>query len=228
MDNPGLSPQLLPRIFRIVGAILAAVDAYHRFLRPLHLQWGASKEEAERSMPGDELVDAAYITTTRAVSIKAGPGDIWPWLVQMGDRRGGLYSYDFLDRAFGILSGPSADRILPEFQRLAAGDVIPLGKGPDWPVAVLDPERAMVLEPVSGRVSWCFALYPNGDLTRLVSRVRIRIYTRPVLWILAPLVDACWFIMERKMLKGIRQRAEKLDSVASPWEPGMQKEDQSL
>ncbi|WP_160141901.1 hypothetical protein [Arthrobacter sp. SLBN-122] len=149
------------------------------------------------------------MTTTRAVSIKTLPGSIWPWLVQMGDRRGGLYSYDILDRAFGILSGPSAGRILPEFQGLAAGDVIPLGKGPDWPVRILDAERAMVLEPVSGRVSWCFALYPEGDHTRLVSRVRIRIYTKVVLWILAPLVDACWFVMERRMLKGIRQRAEK-------------------
>jgi hypothetical protein len=202
--------QLPRKILRLVGAIVATMAVYHRFLRPLHLQWGASKEEEERSMPGDEVVHAPYMTTTRAVSIKAGPDTIWPWLVQMGDRRGGLYSYDFLDRAFGILSGPSADKILPEFQGLAAGDVIPLGKGPDWPVVVLDFERAMVLEPVSGRVSWCFALYPNGDLTRLVSRVRIRIYTRTVLWILAPLVDACWFTMERRMLEGIRQRAENV------------------
>ena len=216
MEDPGHLAQLPPRILRTVGAILAAVAAYHRFLRPLHLHWGTSREEGERSMPGDELVNGPYITTTRAVSIKAGPGSIWPWLVQMGDRRGGLYSYDFLDRAFGILSGPSADRILPEFQRLAAGDVIPLGKGPDWPVVVLDSERAMVLEPLSGRVSWCFALYPNGDSTRLVSRVRIRIYTRTVLWFLAPLIDTCWFIMERRMLKGIRQRAEKLPPVAVP------------
>ena len=209
MDNPGPSALLLQKVLRVVGAIFAVVAAYHRFLRQLHLHWGATEEEGERPMPGDELVNAPYVTTTRAVSIKAGPGRIWPWLVQMGDRRGGLYSYDFLDRAFGILSGPSADRILPEFQGLAAGDVIPLGKGPDWPVRVLNPERAMVLEPVSGRVSWCFALYPDGDVTRLVSRVRVRIYTRAVLWILAPLVDASWFIMERRMLKGIRQRAEK-------------------
>ncbi|CAH0129857.1 hypothetical protein SRABI83_00212 [Arthrobacter sp. Bi83] len=167
-------------------------------------------------MPGDGIVDAPYLTTTRAVSIKAAPDSIWPWLVQMGNGRGGLYSYDFLDQAFGILSGPSSERVLPEFQALAAGDVIPLGKGPDWPVAVLRPEQAMVLEPVPGRVSWCFALYANGDTTRLVSRVRIRIYTRAALWILAPLIDVCWFMMERKMLQGIRQRAESLVSVTPP------------
>ena len=209
MDSPRRTAQLPPKILRILGAILATVAAYHQFLRPLHLHWGANKDEEERPMPGDDFVNDPYVTTTRAVSIKARPGSIWPWLVQMGDRRGGLYSYDVLDRAFGILSGPSAGRILPEFQGLAAGDVIPLGKGPDWPVRILDAERAMVLEPVSGRVSWCFALYPEGDNTRLVSRVRIRIYTKVVLWILAPLVDACWFVMERRMLKGIRQRAEK-------------------
>ncbi|WP_200831387.1 SRPBCC family protein [Arthrobacter sp. SLBN-112] len=167
-------------------------------------------------MPGDGIVDAPYLTTTRAVSITAGPGSIWPWLVQMGDGRGGLYSYDFLDQAFGILSGPSSDMVLPEFQGLALGDVIPLGKGPDWPVAVLQPEQAMVLEPVSGRVSWCFGLYPDGNTTRLVSRVRIRNYSRAALWILAPLIDVCWFMMERKMLQGIRQRAENLTSVTPP------------
>ncbi|WP_354170991.1 SRPBCC family protein [Arthrobacter sp. UYEF36] len=170
-------------------------------------------------MPGDELVKDPYLTTTRAVATKAGPGSIWPWLVQLGDGRGGLYSYDVLDRAFGVLSGPSADRILPEFQRLAAGDVIPLGKGPDWPVALLQPERDLVLEPVPGRVSWCFALHPERDVTRLVSRVRIRIYTRGILWMLAPLIDACWFIMERKKLLGIRQRAEALDRSAVPPAP---------
>lgn len=203
-------------ILRVAAGILAAVAAYHRFLRPLHLHWGTSREEPDRAMPGDDIVDAPYLTTTRAVSIKAAPDSIWPWLVQMGNGRGGLYSYDFLDQAFGILSAPSSDKVLPEFQSLAAGDVIPLGRGPDWPVAVLHPQQAMVLEPVPGRVSWSFALYPNGSTTRLVSRVRIRIYTRAVLWILAPLIDMCWFIMERKMLQGIQQRAENLASLNPP------------
>ena len=212
----GHGARRLRGFLRVAAGTLSGVAAYHRFLRPLHLHWGASRAEAELVMPGDGIVDAPYLTTNRAVSIKAAPESIWPWLVQMGDGRGGLYSYDFLDQAFGILSGPSSDRVLPEFQALAAGDVIPLGKGPDWPVAVLRPEQAMVLEPVPGRVSWCFALYPNGDTTRLVSRVRIRIYTRAALWILAPLIDLCWFIMERKMLQGIRQRAENLASVTPP------------
>jgi hypothetical protein len=212
----GKGKRRLPVMLTTAGAYLAIVAAYHRLLRPLHLHWGASTEETKRSMPGDGLVDDPYMTTTRAVPIKAGTASIWPWLVQMGDGRGGLYSYDFLDRAFGMLSGPSADRILPEFQGLAAGDVIPLGKGPDWPVAALQPERALVLEPVPGRVSWSFTLYPDGAVTRLVSRVRIRIYTRAILWVLAPLIDACWFTMERQMLLGIRQRAEKLQAGTVP------------
>ncbi|MDQ0756221.1 hypothetical protein [Arthrobacter sp. B3I4] len=212
-DGRGLQLSVL----RAVAALLAGLAAYHRFLRPLHLHWGASLEEAGRSMPGDQLVQCPFVTTTRAVSVQAAPGNVWPWLVQMGNGRGGLYSYDFLDRAFGILSGPSAETVLPEFQQLRAGDVIPLGKGPDWPVALVDPRRDLVLEPVHGRVSWCFALYPAGNATRLVSRVRIRIYTRAVLWLLGPLIDASWFIMERKMLLGIRQRAERLDRLtASP------------
>ncbi|CAN7386382.1 hypothetical protein LJR078_002395 [Arthrobacter sp. LjRoot78] len=197
---------------------MASTALYHAALRPHLLRWGATRAERAASMPGDSLVADPFVVSTRAVSIRAAPGSIWPWLAQMGDGRGGLYSHDFLDRAFGILSGPSVNRILPEFQQLGAGDVIPLGRGPDWPVAALDRERHLVLEPVPARVSWCFALNRDTNATRLVSRVRIRIYTRPVLWVLAPLIDLVWFIMERRMLLGIRARAERLENSQAPEE----------
>jgi hypothetical protein len=71
----------------------------------------------------------------------------------MGYRRGRLYSYDWLDRLFGYLDAPSAERVLPEFQDLKAGDTIPLGRGPHWPVRVAAPGRALVLEPVAGRIT---------------------------------------------------------------------------
>jgi hypothetical protein len=66
--------------------------------------------------------------------------------VQIGYQRGGLYSYDWLDRLFGYLDRPSATRILPEFQNLAVGDRIPLGRGPSWPVAAIEPNHALVLD----------------------------------------------------------------------------------
>jgi hypothetical protein len=76
------------------------------------------------------------------VTIRARADDIWPWLAQMGYRRGGLYSYDWLDRLFGYLDRPSAEEILPEYQSIRVGDTIPLGRGPDWPVVEVVPERA--------------------------------------------------------------------------------------
>ena len=116
-----------------------------------------------------------------AVSVDAPPEDIWPWLVQIGYQRGGLYSYDWLDRLFGFLDRPSATRILPEFQHLAVGDAIPLGRGPSWPVAVVEPRRALVLDMRNmGGFDWVwqFGLYPvDGKRTRLVSRSRVRTQT---------------------------------------------------
>ena len=82
------------------------------------------------------------MASTRAVSVSAEPSDVWPWLVQMGDGRGGLYSCDRLDMLFGYLHAPSTGVVLPEYQDLAVGDVIPLGRGPDWLVTVVDTERA--------------------------------------------------------------------------------------
>lgn len=198
------------RLAKPVAAGATALAAYHAAVRPRALRWGATRHEARRPMPGDSAVPAPQTVTTRGVTIRALPEQIWPWLVQMGDRRGGLYSYDVLDRLFGYISGPSADTILPELQNLSVGDVIPIGRGPSWPVIAVDRNRALVIEPVPGAVSWCFALYPEADATRLVSRVRVAIGGRPLMWLLAPVLDAPWLLMERKMLLGIKRRAESL------------------
>ena len=93
-------------------------------------KWGATEAEATRPMPGDDEVKQPMQVTTRAVTVKARAADIWPWLVQMGYRRGGMYSYDWIDRRLGILDQPSANRIISEFQDLKVGDVIPMGKPP--------------------------------------------------------------------------------------------------
>ena len=128
----------------------------------------------------------------------------------MGDGRGGLYSYDLLDMLFGYQRARSADVVLPEYQDLAVGDVIPLGRGPDWPVVVVDHRRALVVEPAGAEVTWCWAIIPTDSRTRLVSRVRVRVGTRLLLWMLAPAIDLPWFMMERQMLRGIARRAEAL------------------
>lgn len=190
------------------AALLAGHLIYYRLVRPRLLTWGATPDEAARPLPGDEQVHDPLFATTRAVSIDASPQLVWGFLAQMGYQRGGLYSYDGLDRLFGILDRPSAGTILPEFQHVAAGDVIPLGSGPDWPVTVAEPGRSLVLAPVESQVSWSFWLTPVAEGTRLVSRVRVRLGWPPLMHLLASAVDLPWFLMERKMLLGIKQRAE--------------------
>jgi hypothetical protein len=79
-------------------------------------------------MSGDSEIPMPDYTATLAITIDARPEEIWPWLAQMGYQRGGLYSYDWLDRLFGYLDAPSLARVLPQFQRLAPGDLIPIGR----------------------------------------------------------------------------------------------------
>ena len=88
-------------------------------------QWGATSSDVTRVMAGDSLLADQTYSGTMAVTVNARPEHIWPWLVQIGYQRGGLYSYDWLDRLFGYLDRPSATCILPEFQHLAVGDTIP-------------------------------------------------------------------------------------------------------
>ena len=120
--------------------LLGAVAAWSgvRRLRAWQLRWGASDEELARTIPGDGWVVHPLYQTTKAITVRAAPDDIWPWLEQMGNGRGGLYSFDWLDRLFGILDAPSVTRILPEYQHLQAGDLIPIGKGGNFPVLSVD------------------------------------------------------------------------------------------
>jgi hypothetical protein len=163
----------------------------------------------------EQFVTSPNYRQTLTIDIDAAPKDVSPWLLQMGYRRGGLYSYDWLDRLFGFLDRPSANVILPEYQNLRPGDVIPIGRGGGFPVAAVDPNRSLVLagSQDQGDVAWGWelTLEPIGDRrTRLVSRNLGRL---PATWksraLLAILRPAA-FIMTRRMLKGIKQRAEAL------------------
>jgi hypothetical protein len=164
-------------------------------------------------MTGDSLLPDWTYSGTTAVTVNAAPEHIWPWLAQLGYQRGGLYSYDWLDRLFGYLDRPSATRILPEFQHLAVGDKIPLGRGPSWPVAALEPNRALVLDMRNMRGLdwvWQFGLYPVDETrTQLVSRSRVR---AQAMWsrLLTHVIEPAGFLMTRRMLIGLKERAEAL------------------
>ncbi len=204
-------------MFLTLVAIVALAALYWFPTRRWMNHWGATRSDLARVMAGDSLLPDADYSGTTAITVDAAPEHIWPWLVQIGYRRGGLYSYDWLDRLFGYLDAPSATRILPEFQHLAVGDVIPLGKGPGWPVAVLDPDRALVLDMRNmGGLDWVwqFGLYPLGAThTRLISRSRVRTHA---LWarVLTHAIEPPGFIMTRRMLLGLKERGEALRAVA--------------
>lgn len=199
------------------GIALTGVSAVGTYLalRPRLLNWGATVSEITDPLPGDDRVKDATYVSTRAVTVHACPEHIWPWLAQMGYRRGGLYSYDWLDRAFGYLDGPSAETVLAEFQNLEAGDTIPLGRGPSWPVAEVVPGRVLVLEPLAGIVTWAFALLPvDRRITRLVTRVRFHAEDTAKDRLLKAAMDPAAFLMTRRMLLGIKRRAETLATVS--------------
>jgi hypothetical protein len=109
-------------------------------LRPMRRTWGMDPDEATRALPGDDLVPDAPIVETRGITIDAAPSAVWPWLVQMGYGRGGWYSYDRMDN-----HAASAERILPEFQSLTVGDVVPTWPGGGFQVAAMDPGRSLTL-----------------------------------------------------------------------------------
>ena len=181
-------------------------------------QWGATPSDLARVMAGDSLLAEPTYSGTTAITVDARPEHIWPWLVQIGYQRGGLYSYDWLDRLFGYLDRPSATSILPDFQHLAVGDTIPLGRGPSWPVAVVDPNRALVLDMRNmGGLDWVwqFGLYTvDENRTQLVSRSCVR--TRSAWARLATYaIEPAGFLMTRRMLLGLKQRAEALRAAGT-------------
>jgi hypothetical protein len=194
-----------------VGGFVAGgvvVSAYRYALRHSWLTWGATREETTMALPGDELLEAADVVTTRAVTITTPPAAVWPWLVQMGPGRGGAYTYDWIENLFG-LGMHSANEILPQFQDLAVGDTIRLGaNGPTMRIEILTADRVMTSRSDDGSWAWILALLPTPGGTRLVSRNRIRtpsVTSRLAMILMVP----ASLIMERKMLVGIKRRAER-------------------
>ena len=196
------------------GLLLAAgleMVTYPRW-RTWCLTWGATPGEAAGALPGDELLPEPGIVSTRAIRVDAPPSAIWPWLVQMGPGRGGAYTYDWIENLFG-LGMHSADEVLPQFQDLKVGDAQQLGRrGPTLRMALLEPREFLVLRSDDGNWVWAFTLAADGTGTRLISRNRIATpgASRLARALTRYLMEPGSLIMERKMLLGIKQRAEGL------------------
>jgi len=194
-----------PPVAMLLGALAAAL--YAVVVRPWHMRWGATDEEVDRVMPGDDLISDAQ-SVTRAITVRGDPTDVWPWLVQIGFGKAGWYSYDWIDNDFQ----PSADRIIPEYQDLSAGDRILMMPTMGFVVDSLDEPASIVSVLDDGSTSWCLGLYHNGDgATRLVSRWRPKLERNAATLFMTVLTEPGTFIMEQKMLRTIRDRVEHRD-----------------
>ncbi len=191
------------------GATILALAAFLGLYRPWQMNWGAAPAEIERTMAGDDIVRRPVFNATRGVTVEARPGDIWPWIVQIGFRRAGWYSYDLLDNA----GRRSAERILPELQHLEVGDRVPMGPGEKSGILVkeLVPGRSMLWwSGKDSQTTWAWGLYPTPEGgTRLLTRVRAPIsLSNPVSAVWLAMVELADFPMMRKCLLGIKRRAE--------------------
>jgi hypothetical protein len=204
----------------VLGAV--AFGVYLRFIRPWQLRWGATDEEVGRAMPGDDVVKSPTFNATRGVTIQAQPEEIWPWLVQIGCKRAGWYSYDWIDN-LGI---PSANRIVPELQHMEVGDLIPMspnGKQGFW-VKDFESNRWMLWWDNKGDVTWYWGLYPQDDShTRLITRLRIHYHWTSLTILFSLPMDGGDIVMMRKCMLGIKRRAEMLaaerQSLTAPGQP---------
>ncbi|GAC55504.1 SRPBCC family protein [Gordonia amicalis] len=192
----------------LVAAMGATTITYCTWIRPWVMTWGATDDEVAAELPGDELLPAADGVATRAITIDAPPEAIYPWLAQMGPSpRGGAYTYDWIENLLG-LDMHSTDQVLEEFQHPAVGDTI--GVGPEASrVEIADPGRAFVTRTTDGDWVWSFTLVPVGHSTRLISRNRFRLPGLAKKLAMIPMEPGS-LIMERKMLMGIKERAEAL------------------
>jgi hypothetical protein len=195
------------RLLRSFVGIAALGALYIRFLRTPILTWGATTAEAAGRLPGDELLEDADGVATRAISVEAPPSAVWPWIAQMGPSpRGGAYTYDWIENLLG-LDMHSADRILPEFQHPEVGDTI--GYGPNrMRLELVEPERVLSWRSEDGNWVWTFVLHASDGSTRLISRNRFRLPSLAARLGMIPMEPAS-LVMERKMLQGIKQRAER-------------------
>jgi hypothetical protein len=183
--------------------------------RRWQLRWGATGRELDGPLPGDDLIADADLSATRAIGIGVPAGQIWPWIAQLGQGRGGFYSYDFLENLAGCHIR-SAERIVPGWQHVAVGDEVRLAPQVSLAVARLERGRSLVLRspaPTQNTAppydfTWAFVLRDEPDgTTRLIVRERYRC-TRPWTRFLVEPVEAVSFVMSQKMLRGIRDRAE--------------------
>ena len=180
---------------------------YILIIRPKHLRWGASTDEVNLNLPGDEMVNKPDFNATRGITIESSPEEIWKWIIQIGSKRAGWYSIDWIDNG----GTPSSTKIVPEFQVIHKGQFIPFTpdqKNGMW-VNDYSSFKYILWTDKAGKASWLWYLIPVGNnVTRLITRLRTK-YVWSNLWIIYYLIyDVGDIIMMKKCMKGIKQRSE--------------------
>jgi hypothetical protein len=189
-----------------IGAVL-----YRKLLRQPVLTWGATPEEAAARLPGDELLENADGVATRAITIDAPVSAVWPWIAQMGPSpRGGAYTYDWIENLLG-LNMHSAETVLADYQNPQPGEGF--GYGPnEMSYRIVEPERVLATQSADGNWVWSFILDEQDGRTRLISRNRFRLPRLRDRIGMIPMEPGS-LVMERKMLYGIKRRAENLAAI---------------
>ncbi len=197
----------------VIGSVAAT---YTLAVRPWQLRWRATDEERGSSLAGDDLIPKRDLIATRAITVHAVADQVWPWIAQLGQGRGGFYSYDVLENLVGC-EIHSADRLVPEWQDIKVGDQVKLAPEVGLGVIVVEQGRALVLRggvpmgtaPPPYDFTWAFVLREQPDgTTRLLVRERYA-YTRRWAAFLVEPVAVVSFVMTQRMLRGIRDRAEQ-------------------
>lgn len=203
--------------------VAAAAVGYQELVRPWHENWGATQEEVDAALPGDQHVAEPATQNTRAITINVPPEQVWRWLVQLGADRGGFYSYDWLENLFR-LGIHSAHQVVPDWQQRAVGELVyanAAGTG-GWYVMESTPNDVLVLKMANVAAGqptrrddqlrweflWTFALRDLGNgTTRLLVRERAAFGSTTTRMLMAP-VGLVSFLMTQKMMRGIKARAE--------------------
>lgn len=214
-------------IENIYGAILVGLTLIlSPLIRSWYNRWGATQQDLRQALPGDELVPSFKLGYTRAIVIKAPLEHVWPWLAQMGQGRGGLYSYEGLENLIGC-EIQSSDKILPQYQDPQPGELVRLGKKgyPCFSIVEVKAPKSLVLVSANPQTefpvvysdksdkgfsiaTWQWSLQPNGsDSCRLVARQRLD-YS-PDMAVIWRITEPIGFVMERKMLRSVKTLAEK-------------------
>jgi hypothetical protein len=205
-------PPWLKKVLAVLALVGVALAGYILWARPYQLHWGATAEEINRAMPGDELNRDPKFLATRAITINGTPEEIWSWLIQMGYGRAGFYGYDILENLGSPRGLQSAVSILPELQNFKVGDDVPISPAAKMSFFAIEPNKYLIWAGQTGGTYGAFtwALYPVDEShTRLVSRIRwSHHWTQPGVLALDLLTEFTDHLAVRKVLEGVKGRVE--------------------